>query len=334
MVSCTKMQHELSQIHIQEKLFHNSLVHQIKGVLGHIANYKYRVRDFYFEVLLSIYHCPVCGGRLHMTGQSGCFCSCGNEFDPTIAFQKSTCCQAKLVRKTFHYACSRCNNTVPSRFVFDEKIFDNAYFREMMQECRERKKRKREEIRRLLAESRSSALPLMENPCLDSIPGLIQDLNDFVGEEVVEAFDFHSDMNGCFSLQKYREHILSNLNGGSRMFSDIEVLVEDSRLDKNLETVADPEDELALLDEPLKRLKEVVYDLVGKDLAGSNIVAVAKAARDDDYLELVQHVLVLDYPVYVNTLGLRPRQLQSVFGFDVTVYPCRPQDYRFNFCHL
>ena len=105
------------------------------------------IRLFYFEVVLSPYGCPLCDGRLKMTGQSQCSCTCGYTFDPTTVFQKSTCCQAKLIMKTFHYACSQCHKTAVSRFLFDEKVFDKKYFREMMEESRERKKKKREEKR-------------------------------------------------------------------------------------------------------------------------------------------------------------------------------------------
>ena len=78
----------------------------------------------------------------------------------------------------------------------------------------------------------------------------------------------------------------------------------------------------------------MVHNLVRKDFAGGNVVAVAEAAREDNYLELIQQTLVLDYPVYVSALSFRPRQFQSVSGFHITVYPGRPQNYRLNFCHL
>ena len=167
-----------------------------------------------------------------MTGQSECSCSCGNTFDPTLTFQKSSCCGARLIRRSFHYACSRCHKAVPSRFLFDEKLFDKAYFREMIQESRRRAKEKREEIRRLLAESRSGALALMEEPELDSIPGLIQDLNDFIQQQSVEAADSAFDTRGAFHMNEYREHILSTLGWNGVFFSDIVPLIEDCRLDK------------------------------------------------------------------------------------------------------
>jgi len=82
--------------------------------------------------------------------------------------------------KDLSLCCSRCHQTVQSRFLFDERIFDAAYFREMMKESRARAKRKREEVKRLLAGSRSGPLLLMEEPCLDSIPGLQEALDAFI----------------------------------------------------------------------------------------------------------------------------------------------------------
>jgi hypothetical protein len=110
-------------------LIRNPLVHQINGILEYVDAYKERVRDFYFQVLLSQHACPTCGDALHMTGASECSCQSGHIFDPTVSFQSSPCCHARLIRKTFHYACSRCHETVASKFLFDERVFDAEYFR-------------------------------------------------------------------------------------------------------------------------------------------------------------------------------------------------------------
>lgn len=167
-----------------------------------------------------------------MVGQSRCGCSCGNVLDPTITFQKSDCCNANLIRKTFHYACSKCNKTVPSRFLFDEKLFDNAYFQEMMQESRKRVKKKKEEIRRLLAESRSCELSFMENPDLTSVPGLLDDLNDFVKGESGPISNLFIPAKNPFIMDDYRKHILSGLGWDSLLFSSMNPLIEDKRLDR------------------------------------------------------------------------------------------------------
>lgn len=219
-------------VRLQEKLTRNPLIGAIGGAFNRVVDLKERAREYYFAVILSQYRCPKCNGPLYMTGQSECSCSCGNTFDPTLAFQKSTCCGARLVRKTFHYACSCCHKAVPSRFLFDEKVFDKAYFREMMQESRRRIKEKKEEVRRLLAESRSGALPLMEEPHLDSIPGLIQDLNDFVQKGSCDVGELFFDTQSAFRMDDYREHVFSTLGWNGMLFSDIVPLIEDSHQDR------------------------------------------------------------------------------------------------------
>ncbi|MDY6990177.1 MAG: hypothetical protein SWQ30_19215 [Thermodesulfobacteriota bacterium] len=213
-------------------VIHKPLLREFSGVTSAIAELKERARAYYFEVVLSIHQCPDCGGRLRMTGQSECSCSCGNVFDPTLAFQKSTCCQARLVRRTFHYACSRCHKTVPSRFLFNERVFDSTYFREIMRESRARAKRKRDEIRRFLVEARSPELPLMEAPDLESIPGLVADLDDFILTGSDEMLDLAFETESSFRIDDYREHILSALGWSPMLFSEVVPLIEDNRQDK------------------------------------------------------------------------------------------------------
>ena len=214
---------------IQESLKSNPLIKSISQVLCRVSVFKELAREYYFEVLLSSYRCPECNGRLQMTGQSQCACSCGKTFDPTLVFQQSPCCNDKLVRKTFHYACSRCHQTVPSRFLFDERLFDKAYFKEMMQESRDRARKKREEVGRLLAESRSDTLILLQEPNLESIPGLSEALDSFIGTQI--KLD-HFSPNSGFRMNDYRSHILSVLGVGARLFSDIPALIEDRRRDR------------------------------------------------------------------------------------------------------
>ena len=214
---------------IQESLKSNPLIKSIGQVLCRVSVFKELAREYYFEVLLSSYRCPECNGRLQMTGQSQCACPCGKTFDPTLVFQQSPCCNDKLVRKTFHYACSRCHKTVPSRFLFDERLFDKVYFKEMMQESRDRARKKREEVGRLLAESRSDTLILLQEPNLESIPGLKEALDGFIGTDI-DLYAFSP--NSGFNVDFYRDHILSVLGMGTRLFSDLPPIMEDRRKDK------------------------------------------------------------------------------------------------------
>ena len=109
-----------------------------------VAQYKAAARDYYYDVMLGNHLCPLCGEKLRMLEAGMAKCPSGHELDPTAAFQKSGCCGAKLVRRSLHYACASCGKTVPSRFSFDERVFDKVYFgnewlnREPRQEGEER----------------------------------------------------------------------------------------------------------------------------------------------------------------------------------------------------
>jgi len=210
----------------------NPLFDGIARVLKRVDGFKKLAREFYFEVILSVHQCPQCGGRVQMSGKSECTCGCGNVFDPTLAFQKSPCCGNNLVRKTLHYVCCGCKKTVTSMFLFDEKLFDKQYFKEMMRVSRARIQKRREEIRRFLAESRSGTLQLMEEPQLESIPGLLHDLDDFVQPDALGISDFTFDTASDFKLNDYREHILDVLGSDSLLFSDITPLIDNIRTDK------------------------------------------------------------------------------------------------------
>ena len=144
----------------------NPLLKELHRVHIQISHLKDKIKIFYFRVLLSRYHCPKCNGELTMTGENQCSCSCGETFDPTLTFQKSACCAVKLIRKTLHYVCSRCKKANPSRFLFDERIFDRAYYCEMMKASRAKAKKKKEQMIKLLREARSGELPLLQDPCL------------------------------------------------------------------------------------------------------------------------------------------------------------------------
>lgn len=210
----------------------NFLVQQINQVKDQLDDYRRKVRSFYFRVILSTVKCPQCDGRLKMTGQSRCACACGLVLDPTIEFQTSQCCGAKLLKKTFHYVCSRCGKTTTSRFIFNERVFDKTYFKEMMRTCRERKKRKQEEIRKLLASSRSNHLDLMVEPDLDAIPDLLVDLDEFILSRMENDENMLPNSADCFQMEEYRSHILSGLNWNPIEFSAITPLMVDNRRDR------------------------------------------------------------------------------------------------------
>jgi hypothetical protein len=167
-----------------------------------------------------------------MIGPSQCNCECGLTLDPTEQFQKSSCCGARLVRKVLHYICAECQRIVPSKFLFDERLFDPEYFRDRMQASRQRQASKREALRQLLAESRSGALCLTEIPELTAIPGLQLDLDQFVGAmTTISMADFVGAES--FQMERYWHALLDDIPSGCLIrFSALPTICDDRRLDR------------------------------------------------------------------------------------------------------
>ena len=116
--------------------------------------------------------------------------------------------------------------------MFDERVFDKHYFREMMQKSRERKQQKREVLRQLLAASRSDTLQLTEAPDITAIPGLVEDLDAFVQTESLGLGDLLPNDGPCFDMGRYRRHILSVLSWNGLRFSQVPDMIEESRMDR------------------------------------------------------------------------------------------------------
>jgi hypothetical protein len=217
---------------VQVRLDDNNLLHEMNQIMTVVDQFKTKTRRFYFEVVLSKYSCPDCGGKLKMTGTSRCSCNCGQALDPTLMFQKSVCCGAVLIKKTFHYACSRCRQSVASRFIFDERVFDKHYFREMMRQSRKRKLRKREAMKMLLAASRSQDLHLEQAPDLSVIPGLLEDLDAFIDNDMLNLGDCTHHDGLRFDINQYRRHLRRIISWSKTRFSAIASLLEDERQDR------------------------------------------------------------------------------------------------------
>jgi len=209
----------------------NPLLRGISRVEGRVSRYRQLARDFYFRVLLSGLRCPQCGtGGLCMGGDGLARCATGHVFDASLEFEQSGCCCARLVKRRFHYYCGSCWNTVRSKFLFDGRVFDREYFRDAMREYRERARKKRLEIARLLTKARSEDLVFDGSLDLESVPGLLENLDAFVNESV--AHDFWVELKQPFNMSRYRDHILSVLSWDGVLFSDIHPLVADSRSDR------------------------------------------------------------------------------------------------------
>ena len=210
----------------------NPLLQGILKVGSFVAGLKEQARQYYYAVLLSRHTCPTCGGPLRMTGPSQCQCRCGVTLDPTTQFQKSPCCSAPLVRKVLHYVCSSCQRIIPSKFLFDERLFDREYFRQRMQASRQHQANKREELRLLLTGTRSSALYLSETPELSAIPGLEMELDRFVSSmDMISIADFldHDE----FRMEQYWKTLQEDIPPGCLIrFSALPFICENRRLDR------------------------------------------------------------------------------------------------------
>jgi len=206
------------------------LLKGVARVLQRVAIYKDHARRFYYETVLSQHCCPSCGGQLRVTGPSECTCSCGLKLDPTVEFQRSPCCGKPLRRARCHYVCTHCGTTAPSRFVFEEKLFDNAYFAERMRQSRERRIRKLEEFRRLLSGSRSDTWMMDDFSPFEGLPGLSATLDECIHAQQadVDAFETAED----FKMESYRQTIISAMAGCSIPFNLLPALCKNDRLDR------------------------------------------------------------------------------------------------------
>lgn len=209
----------------------NLLVIGILRVLARLQAFREQAREFYYAVLLSGYACPDCGGSLRMVGDSRCACDCGHVFDPTIAFQRSECCDVRVARRVLHYECSACHGVVRSRFLFDERVFDKDYFREMMRDSRERARQKREEIRLLLMKSRSGPLVVADLPGLEEVPGLVDALDLFVSTGPKTSPQPLVD-DDIFDMDQYRRVLLQAMTDYSIWFDALPRVSANARLDR------------------------------------------------------------------------------------------------------
>lgn len=197
-----------------------------------VAALRGNVREFYFAVMLFQRPCTRCGtAGLAMLRDSWCRCAaCGEEFDPTEAFQSCPECDGALLKKICHYWCQACRKPVKSLFCFDARVFDADYFREMMRESRVRRDAKVEEMRKLLAESRSAPHPPYEGYGGD-LAAFTADLDRYVSVPVALE-QYAAVKRPVFDMGIYREHILDLVRGCVVEFEGISPVVQDKRLDR------------------------------------------------------------------------------------------------------
>jgi hypothetical protein len=187
-----------------------------------------KAKIFFYRVMLLGHRCPTCQGSLIMVTEGKCRCTvCGLEFDPTVEFERCLNCSGVPVLRIRRYQCSKCHTDIKSKFLFDGLIFNVDYFRHKVAESRERKKEQRERVRQMLAECRSSDLPI-EAVKLESVPGLVEALNSLVSEidENVKI-----ELRDEFDLKRYEKHVLRHLQRNPVELEQIPALIENARKD-------------------------------------------------------------------------------------------------------
>ena len=196
-------------------------VDMVKAVEGFVQ----KARMFFYSVMLLAYCCPGCNGQLSMVTEGKCKCdSCGEEFDPTLIFQRCLKCGGTPILGVRRYQCKSCGQDISSKFLFDGLVFDPEYFRAKMAECRERKKELKERVKQMLTECRSKTLPL--HPAdLNAVPGLLDALNSLT-EDLAESFEIES--RNEFNLKHYEKHIQAYIRAFPISLDEIPPLDEEN----------------------------------------------------------------------------------------------------------
>jgi len=205
-----------------------NIIEQAFAVVEAVAKLKVRVKLFYYAVVVSGHRCPRCNGGLEMLSESQARCTaCGYKIDPTVVFQRCACGgKPELVIR--RYRCRQCGSDIQSRFLFDGLAFDAEYFRQKVVESRQRKHAKREQIRKLLAESRSDVI--QPPPAdLESMPTLAEALNALT--QGLEPSLSLQPSDG-FNLKRYQSHIQAHLQPFPITLADIPPLSENLRKDR------------------------------------------------------------------------------------------------------
>ena len=187
-----------------------------------------KAKRFFHSVMLLGHRCPKCNGSLVMVMEGKCRCiSCGLEFDPTVQFERCMNCGGVPVLRVRRYQCKKCGSDIRSKFLFDGLIFNTDYFRQKVAESRERKKEQKERVRQMLAECRSSDLPL-EGIQLDAVPGLMEALNSLT-QGIDEAVKI--ELRDAFDLERYEMHVQNHLQDFPLSLYQIPTLIQNARKD-------------------------------------------------------------------------------------------------------
>lgn len=214
------------------------LMNQIEAFERAVARLVSLARQLFYELTLCTQLCPGCEGALVMVREGRCRCTaCGKAMDPTETFQTCPACNGPVRLRVRRYACRRCGADVPSRFLFDGKVFDPEYFRRKMAESRERRLRLKRE-RSEQAPIQHERAPAVEPAIVDfqRDPTLVDLLDQLVGRASPDPY-LAARAEKQFDLRVYQRHVLQHLRemtpGDETTLRSVPQLNdEDSRLER------------------------------------------------------------------------------------------------------
>ena len=204
----------------------------IREIDRRVAALILEARALFYEVMLFMKPCPECReSALRMVRDGLAVCAiCRARIDPTLVFQACPDCDSRLVLKVCHYWCPQCRHPVRSLYCVEARVFDAAYFREKMQESRERKRREQEMVTKAVRHAPSDPITPCEPISLDQSPGLEMDLNTIIAAVVPQ--ELRKSVQERFDIDTYRRHLSELVQGCVVEFEAISKLIEDTRLDR------------------------------------------------------------------------------------------------------
>jgi len=116
-------------------------------------------------------------------------------------------------------------------------------------------------------------------------------------------------------IQVPPSHILGEGGDGALLI----VGKEEAGFQKDLESVADSQNQLSLVPKFSQGVSQEVMQLQSEQSSGPRVIAVGEAARDDEDLEVFEEIGVSAQFTDMDTLGLGPCEGERVGGFLVTI---------------
>ena len=208
-----------------------TLMDELDRWLVAVTNLVHHARQLFYELALAGLTCPSCSGPLAMIREGRCRCRrCGKHLDPTIQFQRCPACTGRLALRICRYRCRGCGQDVPSRFLFDGKVFDAEYFRQRMAESRTRHRHQRSQRRETAVLTRSNEL-VLEPVDADALPSLAAVLNALVGSGEPDPV-LLEQARQAFDLPRYERHVMAHLGERPITLEQIPLPGADRRLAK------------------------------------------------------------------------------------------------------